>query len=137
MYVAIGPLHTSRHNISQNNLVEGLASPSAFLGFANIFARAADIYDWAVSCLTVIHSYEDLRQQLRPEFELKGKALKNAEIPEKKLGTMSFSVILKLPEAVDLNTIEACLLRARLAGSSLFWSKDARTPIVREVSGSG
>lgn len=118
--IAITGLHAHRVNLLQNDFAAGLPSPFAFLGLiANISGRTgAERWDFGV--LPIIHSIAHSPGRTKGHIIQDGKGtFKTKEIPEDLRGSVSFSLLVDLPDGCE-QSLASGIAKARLAGGAIF-----------------
>jgi len=113
-------LRASKVNLLQNDYCGGLPAPTAFLGLAAAVAHDLGLSRWDLSALPILHRVDRSNGRLRPAMEVKSDAYVTVELQEDLTGTVSFSMVLSLPEARSEADILAALTGKRLGGGVIF-----------------
>jgi len=129
--LVIGPLTIEGANLTPNELVAGLPSPFAALGFAKKLAMLAGMEageTWDMQALPIMHAVHMSKGRLKPEFDNQGKGREDrfakfgpVEIPETITGTLRISLVLRYPREHGLTPhhIARQLPRMRYGGGRL------------------
>lgn len=125
MRVLVGPFSAGRASLLQNDYASGLPSPMAFLGLSDAIGHACGLSRWSVKVLPILHELNPSTGRTKPELALKGKTAAAArfapgEIQETMIGHVIASVVLDLPQTVDIFQIQRFMASANLAGSPVF-----------------
>ena len=122
--ILMGPFCAPNVNVINTELVVGIPSPLAALGFARKFAilLGEDSKGTEQAC-AIFHSFRMADGRHKPSPTNKsGDDYSNVETPEKITGHTTFSIVVHYPNGLDTNTtkIWETLMRMRFAGSNLF-----------------
>jgi len=126
-----GPFRASGVNLTANDFVAGLPSPSAFLGFVGALNRFAGVDVWSPKVLPVIHSVtvSEGRKKANPGLfpnsirsidNGRNGRVKNVDIPEMITGSLDFTVVALVDPEFHVRDATNGVGRLRLAGGSIF-----------------
>lgn len=121
MIFLLGPFRATNVNLAANDLVAGLPSPMAALGFVGALAHRAGSHDWHHAVLPIYHQIQlsEGRTKATPE-RAAGGALENIELVEDLTGYVEFSLLADFPDGVNRNFLQGSLAGIRFAGGTVF-----------------
>ena len=114
----------SRVNLLMNDFAAGLPSPLAFLGLADVVARALDLEKWSASVLPVLHEVRVSEGRTKPEMAPSRKnphRFAPSETAEDLVGDVRASLLLHLEGCDDDVAVKDALRMRRLAGGTIDW----------------
>ena len=116
MLFAIKNLHVYGANLIMNDIVAGLPSPLAFLGFADALCRERGVTPWSARILPILHEVHVCEGRTRAEMVPKNNKFKPQEIVEDLRGHIKISMFIDLAEENSDSSIDKAIKLKTFAG---------------------